>query len=40
MTEDEIIIKVCIENKFFEINCDTGIQDVGWLAISACYLYG
>ena len=36
----EIILKVYIENKVFEIDCDTGIQDVAWVALSACYLYG
>ena len=38
--QSEIIIKVFIDNKPYEIDCDTGIQDVAWLALSACYLYG
>ena len=36
----EIIIKVYINNKPYEIDCDTGIQDIAWLSLSACYLYG
>ena len=35
-----MIIKVYINNRPFEIDCDTGTQDIAWLAISACYLYG
>lgn len=35
-----MIIKVYIENHPFEIDCDTGTQDIAWLALSACYLYG
>ncbi|MCQ2818605.1 MAG: hypothetical protein MJ252_15155 [archaeon] len=38
--EEEIIVKVHIEGQVFEINCDTGIQDVAWLAITAASLYG
>ena len=35
-----MIIKVYINNRPFEIDCDTGTQDIAWLSISACYLYG
>jgi hypothetical protein len=33
-------INVFIESDRYEIDCDTGTQDVAWLAISACYLHG
>ena len=35
-----MIITVVIENQSFEIDCDTGTQDVAWLALCACSLYG
>ena len=35
-----MIITVIIENQPFEIDCDTGTQDVAWLALCACSLYG
>ena len=35
-----MIIKVYINNHPFEIDCDTGTQDIAWLCLSACYLYG
>ena len=35
-----MIITVIIENQSFEIDCDTGTQDVAWLALCACSLYG
>ena len=35
-----MIIKVFINNHPFEIDCDTGTQDIAWLCLSACYLYG
>jgi hypothetical protein len=35
-----MIIKVNIENHIFEIDCDTGTQDIAWLCLSACYLFG
>ena len=35
-----MIITVIIENQSFEIDCDTGTQDVAWLALCACNLYG
>ncbi len=35
-----MIITVCIESNKYEIDCDTGTQDIAWLAISACYLHG
>ena len=35
-----MIITVIIENHSFEIDCDTGTQDVAWLALCACSLYG
>jgi hypothetical protein len=33
-------IKVEIKGKVYEIGCGTGWQDLAWLALSACYLYG
>lgn len=39
MSEDSII-KVWINNKSFNINVEHGLQDVGWLCITACHLYG
>ena len=35
-----MIITVIIENQSFEIDCDTGTQDVAWLSLCACNLYG
>ena len=35
-----MIITVIIENQSFEIDCDTGTQDVAWLSLCACSLYG
>lgn len=35
-----MIIKVIIDGKPIEIDCDTGIQDIAWLSLSACYVYG
>ena len=35
-----MIITVVIENQSFEIDCDTGTQDVAWLSLCACSLYG
>ena len=35
-----MIITVVIENQSFEIDCDTGTQDVAWLSLCACNLYG
>ncbi len=35
-----MIITVVIENTPFEIDCDTGTQDVAWLSLCACNLYG
>ena len=35
-----MIITVVIDNQPFEIDCDTGTQDVAWLALCACNLYG
>ncbi len=35
-----MIITVCIDSNKYEIDCDTGTQDIAWLAISACYLHG
>ena len=35
-----MIITVIINNQSFEIDCDTGTQDVAWLSLSACNLYG
>ena len=35
-----MIITVIIENQSFEIDCDTGTQDVAWLALCASSLYG
>ena len=35
-----MIIKVHIGYHSYEIDCDTGTQDIAWLAISACYLHG
>jgi hypothetical protein len=35
-----MIINVYIETNKYEIDCDTGTQDIAWLAISACYLHG
>ena len=35
-----MIITVVIENQSFEIDCDTGTQDVAWLSLCACRLYG
>lgn len=35
-----MIITICIDTNKYEIDCDTGTQDVAWLAISACYLHG
>lgn len=37
---ENTIKKVHIERKTFEIDVDLGIQDVAWLATSACYSYG
>jgi hypothetical protein len=38
--KNEMIIKVYINNLPYEIDCDTGIQDVAWLALCACQLHG
>ena len=35
-----MIITVIIDNQSFEIDCDTGTQDVAWLSLCACNLYG
>ena len=35
-----MIITVVINNQYFEIDCDTGTQDVAWLSLCACNLYG
>ena len=35
-----MIITVIIENQSFEIDCDTGTQDIAWLSLCACSLYG
>ena len=35
-----MIIKVHIEHYSYEVDCDSGTQDIAWLAISACYLHG
>ena len=35
-----MIITVIIQNQSFEIDCDTGTQDIAWLALCACSLYG
>ena len=35
-----MIITVVIENQSFEIDCDTGTQDIAWLSLCACSLYG
>ena len=35
-----MIITVKIGTHSFEIDCDTGTQDVAWLALCACNLYG
>ena len=35
-----MIITVIIQNQSFEIDCDTGTQDVAWLSLCACSLYG
>ena len=35
-----MIITVIIDNQPFEIDCDTGTQDVAWLSLCACNLYG
>lgn len=35
-----MIIKVYIEGKSYDIDCDIGTQDIAWLAISACYCHG
>ena len=35
-----MIITVVIDNQSFEIDCDTGTQDVAWLSLCACSLYG
>ena len=35
-----MIITVVIQNHPFEIDCDTGTQDIAWLSLCACSLYG
>ncbi len=35
-----MIITVVIDNQSFEIDCDTGTQDIAWLSLCACNLYG
>ena len=35
-----MIITVIIENQSFEIDCDTGTQDIAWLSLCASSLYG
>ena len=35
-----MIITVIIDNQSFEIDCDTGTQDIAWLSLCACNLYG
>ena len=35
-----MIITVQIGTQTFEIDCDTGTQDIAWLSLSACNLYG
>ena len=35
-----MIITVVIDNQQFEIDCDTGTQDIAWLSLCACNLYG
>jgi len=35
-----MIIKVNIKEKSYEIDCDIGTQDICWLALAACYMYG
>ena len=35
-----MIITVVIDTQPFEIDCDTGIQDIAWLSLCACNLYG
>jgi len=35
-----MIIKVNIREKTYEIDCDIGTQDIAWLALAACYMYG
>ena len=35
-----MIITVYINTQAFEIDCDTGTQDIAWLALCACNLYG
>lgn len=35
-----MIITIHIDYNKYEIDCDTGTQDVAWLAISACHLHG
>ena len=37
---EENIIKVWVDNKSFDINVEHGLQDVGWLCITACHLMG
>ena len=35
-----MIITLVIDNQSFEIDCDTGTQDIAWLSLCACNLYG
>ena len=35
-----MIITVVINNQYFEIDCDTGTQDIAWLSLCACNLNG
>ena len=34
------IKKVVINDKIYEIDIDVGTQDVAWLSLTACYMYG
>ena len=34
------IKKVYINDKCYEIDIDVGTQDIAWLALTACYMYG